>query len=88
MIPREDLKKLLQDRLIDVLPMERVERLVSDIIDLEGGWEELNIPHRDMGYSVSVNCSDICWLADQIDRGAVIKLYRKLKPRTPDDTGR
>jgi hypothetical protein len=83
MIPRKELRKLLQDRLRNVMSDDKVDQLVSEILDLEGGWEEMDISHRDMGYSVSVNCPDICWLADQVDQGSVIRLYRKKKPQQP-----
>jgi hypothetical protein len=79
MIPRRELSELLQQRLTAYMPAEKVEELIGDILGLEEGWEELDVAHRDMGYSMSVNCSDICWLADQVDRGAVFKLFRKKK---------
>ena len=79
MIPRNELVSLLQRRLNGVVPQEKLDQLVADILGLEDGWEEMSISHRDMGYSMSVNCPDICWLADQIEQGAVIKLFRKKK---------
>ncbi len=85
MIPRKELTELLKGRLQSIVPEEKVKQLVNDILELEGGWEEMNISHQDMGYSMSVNCPDICWLADQVDHGAVIKLYRKKK--SPPSSG-
>ena len=82
MIPRKELTNLLQNRLRGVVPQGKMDQLVGDILALEGGWEEMNISHQDMGYSMSVNCPDICWLAAQVDQGAVIKLYRKKKQQT------
>jgi hypothetical protein len=79
MIPRRELTELLQSRLTTYMPTEKVDELISAILGLEADWEELDVAHRDMGYSMSVNCPDICWLADQVDRGAVFKLYRKKK---------
>ena len=78
MIPRKELTDLMHDRLHQ-LPKEKVDLLIDEILELEGGWEEMNVSHKDMGYSMSVNCSDICFLADQVDQGAVFKLYRKKK---------
>ncbi len=80
MIPRRELTELLQNRLRELLPHEKVEELISAIVELEEGWEEFDLTHRDMGYSVSAVCPDICWLAEQVDRGASFKLYRKKKP--------
>ena len=79
MIPQEELAELLRKRLQDVLSRHRIDELVGEILGLESGWEEMDIPHSDMGYSVSASCPDICWLAEQIDRGSIIKLYRKKK---------
>ena len=79
MIPRKELLNLLRNRLQSVVPQEKVDQLARDILALEGGWEEMDISHRDRAYSMSVNYPDICWLADQVDQGAAIKLYRKKK---------
>ena len=80
MITRDELTDLLASRLRESLAQAEIEKLVADILALENGWEELNIVQSDMGYSVSAACSDICWLADQVDRGAVFKIYRKRQP--------
>ncbi len=61
------------------MPHDKLQELVNEIVALEGDWEEMSVSHSDMGYSASVNCADICWLAEQVDRGAVIKLFRKRK---------
>ena len=77
MIPHNELSELLENRLVGHLDEEGIQSLISQIEGLETGWEELNVSHLDMGYSKSVNCPDICFLAEQIDKGAQIKLYRK-----------
>jgi len=80
MISRVELTKLLQDRLSKSVPQHQIDELVSEILGLEVGWEEMDIPHGDMGYSTSNMCSEICWLSDQVDRGSQFKLYRRKKP--------
>jgi hypothetical protein len=77
MIPRRELAKLLEDRLRELVPPEKVEELLSAIDELDEGWEELEVTHRDLGYSVPAVCPDICSLAEQVDRGAAFKLYRR-----------
>ncbi len=77
MIAREDLKQLLQERLQDCVPAERIEKIVREILELEQGWEEMSLRPQDMGYSTSLDCSSICWLASQVEQGAVLKIYRK-----------
>ncbi len=77
MIPRTELAELLRNRLSDSLSQEKLDELANEILNLEAGWEELDVSHKEMGYSMSVNCPDICWLADQVDHGSVIRMYRK-----------
>ncbi len=77
MIAREELTQLLQKRLQDCVSAERIETIVRDIQELDQGWEEMSVRPQDMGYSTSLDCSSICWLASQIEQGAVLKIYRK-----------
>ncbi len=79
MIPEKDLEALLRNRLNDSMPSQKIDDLVSEIKSLGDGWEEVTVTHRDMGYSMSVNCSDICWFADHVYQGEAIKLYCKKK---------
>ncbi len=79
MISRNELLDLLHDRLHQHLPEDQIERLTRDILALEGVWEEMDISHKDLGYSHSDLCSSICWLADQAEHGSVVKMLRKKK---------
>lgn len=79
MIPHTDLEQLLLSRLEPLLPSEQIAKLVREIEQIENEWEEVEVEHRRMGYSMSVNCPDICWLADQIYKGEILKFYRKKK---------
>ena len=79
MVPKRELEELLENRLTGILPQQEFRDLVTEIERLEGDWEEMNVAHREMGYSMSVNCPDICWLADQVYNGAQIKMYRRKK---------
>lgn len=80
MIPRNELAELLQNRLGDRLARDEIQRISADVLALEQDWEEVDIPFSDMGYSLSVSCSDICWLAHQVERGGVFKILRKKIP--------
>jgi hypothetical protein len=77
MIPRKELTELLRTRLLDFIPPKVTEKLITDILLLEEEWEEINVEPREMGYSTSIDCSNICWLANQVEQGAVFKIYRK-----------
>jgi hypothetical protein len=79
MISRDELLKLLGARLQERLSPDEISRLANEVLELQGGWEEMDISHRDLGYSHSDACSSICWLADQTEQGSVIKMYRKKK---------
>ena len=79
MIPREEIEAVLETRLKGLLPKQEIVELSHKIQGLEAGWQEMDVSHRDMGYSMSVNCPDMCWLANQVYQGAVIKLYRKVE---------
>lgn len=79
MIFQAELEKLLRRRLEGTLSLEKFLALVREIQALNDEWEEAPVTHHEMGYSMSVNCPDICWLADQIYGGYVLKLYRKKK---------
>ena len=79
MIPEKDLEALLRNRLHDTMPSQKIDDLVSEIKSLGDGWEEVTAAHRDMGYSMSVNCADICWFADHVYQGDAIRLYCKKK---------
>jgi hypothetical protein len=79
MIPRNELADILRNRLHEHLAQDRIDQLVGEILALETEWEEVNVPHLDMGYTRSDLCSSICWLADQTEQGAIIKFQRKKK---------
>ena len=79
MIPEKDLEALLRNRLHETMPSQKIDEMVSEIKSLGDGWEEVTVGHRDTGYSMSVNCADICWFADHVYQGEVIKLYSKKK---------
>ncbi len=76
MIPRDELQRLLRQRLPH-LPDREIGEIAGQIQSLEQGWEEVAVPHSDLGYSLSENCSEICWLASEVARGAQIRLFRK-----------
>ena len=77
MIPTKEMNMLLHERLDGLLPNQQVEQLFHDIQSLEDEWEEVKVAHREMGYSMSVNCPDICWLADEVYKGSILKIYRR-----------
>ena len=83
MIDPAELELLLKNRLEGTLSEEKLANLFREIQALNDQWEEAPISHREMGYSMSVNCPDICCLAEQIYEGNVFKFYRKKKAQQP-----
>jgi len=79
MIPEKELEELLQSRLQGSISPTQIQSLLLDIRRLGNEWEEVNVAHKEMGYSMSVNCPDICWLADQVYQGESIRMFRKKK---------
>ena len=79
MIHPAELELLLKRKLEGTLSQEKLADLFRQIQALNDQWEEVPISHREMGYSMSVNCPDICCLAEQIYEGNVFKFYRKKK---------
>lgn len=79
MIPQNELEELLRNRLKDSITPQQIELLLGDVTKLSNEWEEMDVTHKEMGYSMSVNCPDICWLADQVYQGARIRMFRKKK---------
>jgi hypothetical protein len=76
MIPRTELKKLIRIRLQPTIPAQVLDRIIEDVDKLAEGWEEMNPDHLDGESCSVVNCLD-CWLEEQLDRGADVKILLK-----------
>ena len=77
MIVRSELTALLAGRLGDRLPQEEIAALAEEIDGLEAGWEEVRFDPRAMGYTMSVECEDICSLAEAIGKGQEVRFFRR-----------
>jgi len=76
MIDREKVLTVLRRR----FPGAAVEQLAAAanaIVGLDDEWEELPVDMDAMGFSFSVQCQDICALADQLERGDEIRVLRR-----------
>jgi hypothetical protein len=47
------------------------------IVGLGEEWDEVTSKEEELGYHYSAKCAEICYLADQVDRGAHFRLFRK-----------
>jgi hypothetical protein len=59
-----------------------VESAAIQIGGLEDDWREVTSKEGEMGYHYSARCVNICYLADQVDRGAEYRLFLKRRPRS------
>lgn len=51
------------------------------IVGLEEEWEEVTDREDELGYHYSPACSEICYLARQVERGDTFRLFRCRAPR-------
>lgn len=61
----------------------RLEGAASRVMALFEAWEEIPLVDEEMGYSMKVDCTDICKLAQLLEQGAVVKVFRKKGERRP-----
>jgi len=47
------------------------------IVGLEDEWEDVTAREPEFGYHFSVQCSEICYLAEQARRGSQFRVFRR-----------
>ncbi len=76
MIDREKVLAVLQKR----FPGSSADQLAAAanaILGLDDEWEDVSGREREFGYHFSIQCGEICYLADQVQRGAQFRLLKK-----------
>ncbi|MBI1873560.1 MAG: hypothetical protein HYZ58_19755 [Acidobacteria bacterium] len=76
MIDREKVLTVLRKR-FPGSGADQIAAAANAIVGLDEEWEEISEHEHDLGYHVSVQCRDICYLADEMERGAQFRLFRK-----------
>lgn len=79
MIDREKVLSVLAKRFPGASPQD-VAAAANAIVGLEDEWEEVSDREDELGYHVSVQCTDICYLAQQVERGDTFRLFRRRGP--------
>jgi len=74
MIEREDVQTILRRWFPDA-PDYSIDSATSRIVGLSDGWVEVTSKEEEMGYHYSSTCPNICYLADQVDHGAELRLF-------------
>jgi len=76
MVDREKVLTVLAKRFPGA-SAEQMAAAANAIVGLTDEWEEVSDREPDFGYHFSVQCSDICYLAEQMRQGQQFRLFRR-----------
>lgn len=79
MVDREKVLAVLSKRFPQA-SREETAAAANAIVGLEEEWEEVTDRSDELGYNYSASCSDICYLAQQVERGDTFRLFRRRAP--------
>ncbi len=83
MIDRERVLAVLSGRFPDAT-VDQLAAATNAIVGLPDEWEDVTAREEEFGYHYSAHCSDLCYLAQQVERGDQFKVFRRrtrLRPR-------
>ena len=76
MIDREKVLAVLAKRFPGATS-EQLAAAANAIVGLGEEWEEVTERDDELGYHYSAQCTDICYLAQQVERGDAFRLFRR-----------
>ncbi len=76
MVDREKVLAVLARRFPGSSP-EQLAAAANAIVGLDDEWEEVTSREAELGYHFSIQCSDICYLANEVEAGAQFRLFKK-----------
>ena len=76
MIDREKVLAVLHKR-FPGSTLDQRAAAANAIVGLDDEWEDVTGKELELGYHFSVQCGEICFLADQVQRGAQFRLLMK-----------
>jgi hypothetical protein len=79
MLDRNEVLAVLEKCFPDATPAE-IAGAADVLAGLEPVWEEVTAREGELGYHYSAECSDICYLAQQAERGDTFRLFRRRAP--------
>lgn len=79
MVDREKVLAVLAKRFPGA-PPDQMAAAANAIVGLGDEWEEISEMEEQLGYHYSAHCSDICYLAQQAERGDSFRLFRRRAP--------
>jgi hypothetical protein len=78
MVDREKVLTVLTRRFPGARP-EQIAGAANAIVGLDDEWEDVTQREQELGYNFSPDCSDICYLAQQVERGDQFRIFRRRK---------
>ena len=76
MVDREKVLAVLLRRFPGSRP-DQVAAAANAIVGLDEEWEDVSNRLEECGYNVSPDCSDICYIAQQVERGDEFRIFRR-----------
>lgn len=76
MVDREKVLAVLAKRFPGAT-VDQMAAAANAIVGLDDEWEEVTEREEQLGYHVSPTCTDICYLAQQVERGDAFRFFRK-----------
>jgi hypothetical protein len=76
MIDREKVLAVLAKRFPGATS-EQLAAAANAIVGLGEEWEEVTDREDELGYHYSAQCTDLCYLAQQVERGDTFRLFRR-----------
>ena len=81
MVDREKVLAVLTRRFPGARP-DQLAAAANAIVGLDYEWEDVSDRQDELGYNYSAQCCDICYLAQQVERGDQFRIFRRRKTGT------
>ena len=81
MVDREKVLAVLTRRFPDARA-DQLAAAANAIVGLDEEWEDVTERQEEFGYNFSAQCCDICYLAQQVERGDQFRVFRRRKTGT------
>jgi hypothetical protein len=76
MVDREKVLAVLAKRFPSATSAQ-IAATANAIVGLSDEWEDVTDREDELGYHFSTHCSDICYVAQQVERGDTFRLFRR-----------
>lgn len=76
MIDREKVLAVLRKRFPGA-SASQFAAAANAIVGLEDEWDDVTGHEPELGYHVSGQCADICYVAEQVQQGAEFRIFRR-----------